>query len=72
VSTRAPVNVADGSFHGHQSKEASMAHPDKLVIAEHSINQGHHIRFHNSFILVTNTRYIDHIVKEAFEIALHP
>jgi hypothetical protein len=45
---------------------------DKSAVAEHSIDQGHCIQFHNSSILATKTRYIDHIVREAIEIELHP
>jgi hypothetical protein len=49
-----------------------LEHPDKSTVAEHSINQGHHIQFHNSSILATNARYMDRIVKEAIEIELYP
>jgi hypothetical protein len=55
----------------HQ-RHIHLEHPDKLAIAEHSIDQGHHMQFHNSSILATNTRYMDHIVREAIEIELHP
>jgi hypothetical protein len=47
-------------------------HPDKSAIAEHSIDQGHRIQFHNSSILATKTRYMYPIVREAIEIELHP
>jgi hypothetical protein len=43
-------------------------HPDKSAIAEHNINHGHRIQFHNSSILATKTRYIDHIIRKAIEI----
>jgi hypothetical protein len=49
-----------------------LEHPDKSAVAEHSIDQGHLIQFHNSFILVTKTRYMDRIGREAIEIELHP
>jgi hypothetical protein len=49
-----------------------LQHPDKSAVAEHSINHGHHIQFHNSSILATKTRYMDCIVREAIEIELHP
>jgi hypothetical protein len=45
-----------------------LEHPDKSAIAEHSIDQGHDIQFHNSSILTTKTRYMDCIVREAIEI----
>jgi hypothetical protein len=44
---------------------------DKLVRAEHSIDQGHHIQFQNSSILATETRYMYCIVREPIEIELH-
>jgi hypothetical protein len=33
-----------------------LQHPDKSAVAEHSINQGHRIQFHNPSILATKTR----------------
>jgi hypothetical protein len=48
-----------------------LQHPDKSAVAEHSIDQGHHIQLHNSSILATKTRYMDRIVREAIEIELH-
>jgi hypothetical protein len=47
-------------------------HPNKSAVAEHSIDQGHRIQFHNASILATKTRYMDCIVREAIEIELHP
>jgi hypothetical protein len=38
--------------------------------AQHSIDQGHRIQFHNSSILAT--RYMDRIVREAIDIELNP
>jgi hypothetical protein len=55
----------------HQ-RHIRLKHPDKSAVAEHSIDQGHHIQFHNSSILVTKIRYLDRIVKEAIEIELRP
>jgi hypothetical protein len=48
-----------------------LEHPDKSAVAEHSIDHGHHIQFHNSSILATKTRYMDCIVMEVIEIELH-
>jgi hypothetical protein len=45
---------------------------DKSTVAEHSIDQGHRIQFHNSSILAMKTRYMNRIVREALEIELHP
>jgi hypothetical protein len=45
---------------------------ESFIRAEHSIDQGHRIQFHDASILATKTRYIDRIVREAIEIELHP
>jgi hypothetical protein len=55
----------------HQ-RHIRLEHPDKSAIAEHSIDQGHHIQFHSSSISATKTRYVDRIVREAILIELHP
>jgi hypothetical protein len=55
-----------------QQRHIRLDHPDKSAAAEHSIDQGHRIQFHNSSILVTKIRYMDRIVREAIEIELHP
>jgi hypothetical protein len=47
-------------------------HLDKSTVAEHSIDQGYRIQFHNASILATKTRYMDRTVREANEIELHP
>jgi hypothetical protein len=49
-----------------------LEHPDRSAVAEHSIDQGHRIQFHNASILATKTRYMDRIVRVAIEIELHP
>jgi hypothetical protein len=54
----------------HQ-RHIRLEHLDELAIAEHSINQGHHIQFYSFSILAMETRYMDHIVREAIEIELH-
>jgi hypothetical protein len=55
----------------HQ-RHIRLKHPDKSAVAEHSIDQGHRIQFHNASILATKTRYMDRTVMEAIEIELHP
>jgi hypothetical protein len=55
----------------HQ-RHIRLEHPEKSAVAEHSIEQGHRIQFHNSSILATKFRYLDRIVREAIEIQLHP
>jgi hypothetical protein len=49
-----------------------LEHPDKSAIAEHIVDLGHRIQFHKTSILTTKTRYMDHIVREAIQIELHP
>jgi hypothetical protein len=47
-----------------------LEHPDKSVVAKHSIEHIHCIQFHNSSILATKTRYMDRTVKEAIDIEI--
>jgi hypothetical protein len=49
-----------------------LEHPEKSALAEHSVDFGPHIEFHNTSVLATKTQYMDHIVREAIEIELHP
>jgi hypothetical protein len=55
----------------HQ-RHIRLQNPDKSAVAEHSIDQGYRIKFHNSSILAKKTRYMDRIVRETIEIELHP
>jgi uncharacterized protein with PIN domain len=48
----------------HQ-RHIRLEHPDKSAVAEHSVDLGHHIQFHNTSILATETQYMYRIVKEA-------
>jgi hypothetical protein len=40
----------------------------RKVVAEHSIDLEHRIQFHNTSILATKTRHMNHIVREATEL----
>jgi hypothetical protein len=55
----------------HQ-RQIKLEYLDNSILAEHSIDHGYHIQFHNSSILTMETRYIYHIDKETIEIELHP
>jgi hypothetical protein len=55
----------------HQ-RHIRLQHPDKLAVAEHSIDQEHRIQFQNSSILAMKTRYMDRNVREVIEIEIHP
>jgi hypothetical protein len=37
----------------------------QCVYSKHSVNLGHRIQFHNTSILATKIRYMDHIISEA-------
>jgi len=41
-------------------------------MAEHSINLGHHIQFHDTTIQTKNSRHMEHIIKETIKTELHP
>jgi hypothetical protein len=49
-----------------------LEHQDKSAMVKHSINLGHHIQLHNTTILSTKPTDMDHIIREAIEIQLHP
>jgi hypothetical protein len=51
----------------HQ-QHIQLEHPDKSAVAEHIVDLGHHIQFHTTSILVTKTRSMDRIIREAIEI----
>jgi hypothetical protein len=55
----------------HQ-RHIQLEHPDKLAVAEHSIDQGYRIQSRNASILATKTRYMDRVVREAIAIELRP
>jgi hypothetical protein len=42
---------------------------DKLAMVEHSFNLGHYIQLHHTTVLYIKRRYMDHIIREATEIA---
>jgi hypothetical protein len=66
--TGGSVDISLKEHQGHIRLE----HLDKSALAEHSIDQGHHIQFHKASVLATRTRYVDRIVRKAIEIELHP
>jgi hypothetical protein len=45
---------------------------EKSAVAEHSITTSYHINFDGTTKLGMATKYMDHLVKEAIEIWLHP
>jgi hypothetical protein len=45
---------------------------DKLVVAKHSIKEGHRINFKDTRALARTMDFMDQIMKEATEIYLHP
>jgi hypothetical protein len=48
-----------------------LEHPDNSAVAEHSIDEGHRIQFHNSSTHTT-LHYTDSIVRETIDIELYP
>jgi hypothetical protein len=46
----------------HQ-RHMCLEYPDKSAVVEHSVDLGHFIHFHNTSVLTTKIRYMDHIVR---------
>jgi hypothetical protein len=64
------TSCVDAMLKEHQ-RHIHLEHLDKSAVAEHSIDLGHHIQFHNNSVLATKTQYMNCIVREAIEIELH-
>jgi hypothetical protein len=47
----------DARLKEHQ-RHIRLEHPNKSAMAEHSVDLGHHIQFHNTSILATDTQYM--------------
>jgi hypothetical protein len=62
---------ADVRLKEHQ-RYIRLEHPEKSALAEHSINQGHRILFHDASIINASAKYMDRIVREAIDVVLHP
>jgi hypothetical protein len=60
-----------GRLKEHQ-RHVRHEHLDKSAVAEHSVDLKHRIQFHTTSSLTTKIQYMDRIVMEAVDIALHP
>jgi hypothetical protein len=76
-----PVNVARSALvkpgvplrsSSRSTTSTSDCYPDKSAMAEHSIDLGYSIQFQDARILAMKTGHMEHIIREAVEIELHP
>jgi hypothetical protein len=49
-----------------------LEHPDKAAMAEHSVDLGHCIQFHNTSIFATKTRYMDRNIRGPLRLSSIP
>jgi predicted GIY-YIG superfamily endonuclease len=49
-----------------------LGQPDKSAVAQQALETGHKVKFNNTCRLARRKEYMDHIIKEAIEIKLHP
>jgi hypothetical protein len=49
-----------------------LCNPEKSAVAKHSINLSYSIQFQDTRILATRNRCMEHNLREATEIKLHP
>jgi hypothetical protein len=62
------IETRNKKHHRHMCLEQ----PDKLAVAENSINHVHHIKLQGTTILSTKATYMDRMVRVVIEIEVHP